>query len=139
MESIFLFVSVCVVCVFTFVSIASWAGTRQQERTALYRTELLKKLSEQPPENARLVIALLREEEVRKEAEKRRGLLLGGSIVTAVGFGLMVMLVALVPREKAFTVGLIPLFIGIVLILFGRFAARTPSPALDVLPPAEPK
>jgi hypothetical protein len=139
MEPVFLFISVCVVCVFTFVSIASWAGTRQQERTALYRTELLKKLSEQPPENARQVIALLREEELRKEAEKRRGLLLGGSIVTAVGLGLMVMLVVLVHKEQAWAVGLIPLFIGFVLILFGFFAPRTPPSALDSLPPAEPK
>jgi len=137
---LFLFISVAVVAVFTFISVASWAGTRQQERTALYRSELLKKLAELPPENSRQVIALLRDEAARKESEKRRGLQLGGWVVAAVGFGLMVMLVALVPGEKAFTVGLIPLFIGIVLIVFGHLGkSRPPSSPLDALPRDEPK
>ena len=41
-----MFLSFVIVSVFSFISVAVWAGTRQQERKDFYRSETLKKLAE---------------------------------------------------------------------------------------------
>src|SRR5262245_32657959 len=101
-----IFVSVMIVSVFSFGSVAMWVGTRHQERKDFYRSETLKKLAES---GSAAVIEYLREEErqeqARREVHRRRvaeGNRLAGSIVAVVGVTLLVVLRYLVPGEAAF-------------------------------------
>jgi hypothetical protein len=143
---LFFFLAVGAVALFTFVGVAAWSGARTQERLAMYRTELLKKLAEQQGDGARQVLAVLRQENLRRDAEKRHGLLLGGLITCAVGVALMVLIFSVNPPEvHAWTVGLFPFLVGAVLVLFawgalrpGVAAAEPPSPPAAPTPPAEP-
>jgi hypothetical protein len=128
----FLFIGAAVVAVFAFLSVASWASIRADERKTLERYALLRKLAEQPTETARVILEELREEEERRrqaraarQAESWLERLQGGFIVVAVGVGLMVMLEALEPQRGLWTVGLIPAFVGVVLIFFAYFTRRT--------------
>jgi hypothetical protein len=136
----FFFLAVGAVALFTFVAVAHWSDARKQERIEMYRTELLKKMAEQQGDGARQVFALLRQEDRRKEAEKRHGMLLGGMITCAVGVALMALLFSLNPPDvHAWTVGLFPFLVGVVLVLFAWFALRPGAPAPDSPPPpAEP-
>ena len=133
----FLFIGATIVAVFAFLSIASWAGIRAQERKALERYALLRKLSEQPTESARLVLEQLRQEDaqqraarVARQAHSWIERLQGGFVTIAVGVGLMIMLEALKPGERIWTVGLIPTLVGVVLAAFAYLTRRRmPPPA----------
>jgi Mn2+/Fe2+ NRAMP family transporter len=124
--ALFLFVAAAVVAVFAFLSVAAWVGTRAQERKARDRYALLKTLAEQPGEAAQRVLDLLREQEERqaerREREERRGYLVGGLVTFAVGIAVAVMLETIGTKAGIWTVGLIPLLIGVVLTGFGLFA-----------------
>lgn len=123
--ALFFFLAVGAASLFTFVGCAVWSGTRLQERLELYRTELLKKVAEQPGEGGRQVLLLLREEHQRKHAERRQGLLLGGLVTAAVGCALMVMLGGV--RSANFAgvgIGLIPFLIGVSMFFFALVALR---------------
>ena len=112
---------------FTFLSIAAWVGSQAQERKARDRFAFLKALAETPSENAQRVADLLREQEARETArrdhEERRGYLVGGLVCLACGVGLAVMIASVVAKPGAWTVGLIPGLIGLVLASFGFFMA----------------
>jgi hypothetical protein len=130
---VYLSLTAMVVAVFSFISMAVWVGARSQERRSRDRMVLLKSVAEQPSENARLVLELLREQDARKEMQarrqERRGMLQGGLILTAIGISLSIMVTAMTPRTGAWSVGMIPLSIGVVLllfILFDRPAAASP-------------
>ena len=119
--SLAMFLSFLIVSVFSFLSIAVWAGTRQQERKDFYRSETLKKLAES---GSAAVVEYLREEE--KQDERRRavhrdrmieGNRLAGMILLVVGGMLAVFLHYIVPNMPVYLMGLIPLGIGIVLLL----------------------
>jgi len=119
--SLAMFLSFLIVSVFSFLSVAVWAGTRQQERKDFYRSETLKKLAES---GSAAVIEYLREEE--KQDERRRavhrdrmieGNRLAGMILLVVGGMLAVFLYYIVPNMPVYLMGLIPLGIGIVLLL----------------------
>ncbi len=124
--ALYFFLSVSTVAFFAFVGTASWNGARTQERLAMYRAELLKKLAEQPGEGALHVLALLRQEQRVKEDEKRRGLLLGGLITGATGLGLVLMLAGVGGNDgfHAWTIGAFVVLIGAALVLFSRFGMR---------------
>jgi hypothetical protein len=123
---LFFFLATGAVALFTFVAVASWSEARKQERIALYRSELLKKLAEQPGDGARRVIDVLREEGTRRDVGRRRGLLLGGMVTMAVGLGLMVLLGSIRESEiNLMAVGLIPFLIGTALVLFGWLGMRS--------------
>ncbi len=110
---------------FAFLSIAAWAGSQAQERKARDRFALLRALAETPPENAQRVTDLLREQDeretVRREREERRGYLVGGLVCLAVGVGLAVMIASVKAGSGAWTVGLIPGLVGLVLTAVGLF------------------
>lgn len=141
--AVFFFLATGAVSLFTFCGVAVWANARRQERVALYRTELLKKLAEQPSEGARQVLAMMRDESARKDVARRRGVLLGGLITCALGIGL-VGLLSSIPTSgiDLREVGLIPFMIGLVLVLFAVFGLRPRQAELPAAAspaaPAEP-
>ena len=125
--SFWMFLSFVVVSVFSFISVAVWAGTRQQERKDFHRSEMLKKLAESGPA---AVVEYLREEErleerarVRQRDRAVEGTRLGGLILIAVGGMLAVALYQIVREVPVYLIGGIPFAIGVVLIaapLLGR-------------------
>jgi hypothetical protein len=128
---------VVIVSVFTFtgviVSIAIWTDARRKEREQLYRSELLKKLAEGPGAAAEQVLAVLREEDARKQRRVRDGLMLAGLILVMLAVGAVIAGITAVvhgsdhPREESLWVlGLIPLMIGIALLIHAKFVVRTP-------------
>jgi len=44
--AVFFFLAVGAVALFTFLSVATWTGTRQAEREAYYKAEMMKKIAE---------------------------------------------------------------------------------------------
>jgi Flp pilus assembly protein TadB len=122
---VFLFLAAASVALFAFLSIAAFAGTHAQERKERDRFALLKSLAEQPTESAQKVIDLLREQEeqarVKKEREERRGFLIGGLVLVAAGVGVLIMFLALA-KEGLWTIGLIPVLVGVVLTSIGVFS-----------------
>ncbi|MCU0231814.1 MAG: DUF6249 domain-containing protein [Acidobacteria bacterium] len=117
---------VTMVALFTFLSIAVWSEERRKEREACYRSELMKKMLEQPGPGADRILDLMRDEESRALAQKREGRRLGGLVTMAVGVGIALLFWALSPGEGLWTIGLIPFLIGAVVFLFSMFSqART--------------
>lgn len=123
--AMFLFLAAAVVAVFAFCSIVVWVSTPSRERQARDRVALLKTLAEHPGENAAQILELLRAEDgrrsERKEREEKRGFIVGGLIVMAVGVGLGTMLRILDNRGGGWSVALIPFLIGCVLLGAGLF------------------
>lgn len=123
--ALFLFISTVVVAVFAFLSVASWAGIRSEERRALERMALLRKLADQPVESARLVLGHIRDEDERRERRHaqqarlrwREGLQTG-LIFVAVGVGIGVTLAALSDKPGIWAIGVVPALIGVVVALF---------------------
>jgi hypothetical protein len=130
--AMFLFVAAAVVAVFAFLSIAVWTGAQAQERKTRDRYALLKALAEQPGENAQRVLETLREQErselERKDAEQQRGYVIGGLATLASGLGISVMVGAMAPERGAWTAGLIPLLVGVVLTGAGLARRRPAGP-----------
>lgn len=140
--SLFLFLAVGAVALFTATSIAHWVDARAAERKMSERFALLRKVSDQPAESARLVIDFLREDEAREEqAERRRAQTArkdgigAGLMVIATGVGLTIMLAAISPNKPVWTVGLIPLLVGAVIFLLAFFDKAADS----VLTKEEPR
>lgn len=120
---LFLFLAACAVALFSFLSVAAWAGTQAAERKDRDRYALLKTLAENPADNAQRVLEMLREQEERdrsrKEREERKGYIVGGGVLLACGTGLSIMVTTLGERAGVWTVGLIPGLIGLVLLTAG--------------------
>lgn len=120
--AMFLFMAAAVVAVFAFLSIAVWVNGPSHERLARERLALLRTVAESDTENAREVLAMLRREDderaARKAREDRRGWILGGLIVIAVGVGLGIMMIAL-EGGKTWSIASIPFLIGCVLLAVG--------------------
>src|SRR5262245_624879 len=111
-----MFLSFVVVALFSFISIAAWAGTRHQERKDFYRGELLKKLAES---GQSAVLEYLREEEQqdeRRRAEQRgrerEGYRLAGLILLAVGTTMAIAMYFVVREPPVYLFGMIPASIG---------------------------
>jgi lipopolysaccharide export LptBFGC system permease protein LptF len=118
------------VALFTFLAIASWGEQRRREREAYYRAEVLKKVAEASGASGQAVLAMLHEEEAARLRRRREGLKLGGLITTAVGLGVAVFLGAMVHEDRpVWTVGLIPLFIGLAVLIYALLVAPRPGAA----------
>jgi hypothetical protein len=129
--AIFLFLAAAVIAVFAFASIVVWVSTPARERQARDRLALLKTLAENPSEQAKQVLDLLRQEDAlrheRREREERKGWIAGGIITMSVGIGLGLMLALVGDRDSwtvALGVSLIPLLIGCALLGVGLFSRR---------------
>jgi Flp pilus assembly protein TadB len=122
--AMFLFLAAAVVAVFAFLSIAVWVTGPTHERLARERLALLRTIAENQNENAKEVLEMLRREDdlraARKAREERKGWVLGGLIVIAVGVGLGIMMIAL-EGGRTWSIALIPLLIGCVLVGAGLY------------------
>ena len=129
-SSLFLFLSVVMVSVFSFVSITVWTEARRKEREAYYKSETLRRIAEAPGEGGRQVIELMKEEERiqqvaarNKEVRMIEGMKIGGIINIAVGVGLGVFLFSLGGQDSPYLVGMIPGLVGVALLLYVWFFA----------------
>jgi hypothetical protein len=116
--ALFFFLAVGALSLFTFLSVATWAGTRQQERESYYKAEMLKRIAEVGGER-NPALDYLREQERIAAAKRVGGFRLAGLICTATGLGVMIFLHALVPVHGVYLTGLIPLLIGVALLIYG--------------------
>jgi uncharacterized membrane protein YeaQ/YmgE (transglycosylase-associated protein family) len=116
------------VAVFGFFAVAAWANARRREREAFYRSEVLKKLTDSGPEGARAALEMFREQERSNEASRLEFQRLTGLLLMAVGLGLMPLLKGVAGNESAWLSGLIPTFIGAVLLIYSYgLAPRRPQ------------
>jgi hypothetical protein len=120
--AVFIFLAIGAIALFTFLSVATWAGTRQAEREAYYKADMLKKIAETGGER-NPALEYLREQE-RIAAEKRLGgYKLGGLVNVGVGLGLMLLLRGLIHGPSIYLCGTIPLFIGLALLAYAKWFA----------------
>jgi hypothetical protein len=126
----FLFVAVAAVALFTFLTVSHWISTQAAERRDRERMALLRKVAEQSPETAAIMRELLREEDLRlrerarqKAHRARRDGLEGGSVVLAVGAGIGVFLYAIQPDERIWTLSILIILVGMVILGFAFFAS----------------
>ena len=122
---LFLFLSVAVVTLFSFVAVVVWSASRQKEREAYYRSETLKKIADTQGAGGSAAIEYLHAEEKIASRRLQEGLKLGGLITVGVGISLMIF-IGLVEQngtDRAYLVGLIPLFIGVALLLYAYLLA----------------
>lgn len=137
--SMFLFLSVLMVSVFSFVSIAVWTEMRRKEREAYYKAESVRRVAESSGEGAKYVIEMMREEErilqareKAREGKKREGMIIGGMVNVGIGLALMIFLYFLQLDRvggptHTYLCGLIMVFIGLPLLLYGLFMMPKPS------------
>lgn len=116
---------VSVICVFTFISIASWADARRKEREAYYKSETLKKIAESQGQGATSALELIREEERIAARKRREGQRMGGLVLLAIGIALTPFLwFVLDPGDKAVALaGLFPMLIGAALLVYSYVLA----------------
>ena len=111
------------VALFTFLAVATYAEERRKEREAYYRYEARKKALEHgmPGET---MIEMQREEELSGQRRRREGLKLGGLVTAGVGVGLLFGL-SFITEDAVYTVGYIPLAIGVAIFIYGQWMAPT--------------
>src|ERR1051326_7857462 len=86
--SVFGFLAVGAIALFTMISISVWTDARRKEREAYYKADMLKKVAEE------------------------QGLKISGMVVGAVGVGLLIFLRALIPGAPIYLCGLLVFLIG---------------------------
>jgi Flp pilus assembly protein TadB len=111
--------------VFSFIAVLSTSANRRREREAFYKGETLKKIAEMQGEGASNALQFFREQEKLEQRRKREGLVLGGMITVAVGLALLIFMGVHLGHHGhgVFLIALIPIFIGAVLIIYGRYMA----------------
>jgi Flp pilus assembly protein TadB len=102
---------------FSWLAVESWSENRRKEREAFYRNDTLRKIAESQG-GASAALEYLREEERNAERRRRERLKLGGLISMAVGIGVSAFLVAVLPYNPVFILGLIPLLVGLSLLIY---------------------
>ena len=131
---LFLFLSVLMVSVFSFISIAVWTEARRKEREAYYKAESLRRVAEMPGDGAKYVIEIMKEDErIRQvqqfsnEMKKLEGMKIGGLVNIAVGAGLFCLIYFTASEKGAAFVGFIPGLIGVALLVYALILAPRPS------------
>ena len=87
-----------------------------REREAYYRSETLKKIAETGGGAAAL--EYLREDDRKSALRRRQAIKLGGVITIAAGIGFMVFLRAVESHEPVYLIGLMPVLVGVVLLVY---------------------
>ena len=121
--ALFMFLTIGAIALFSFLAVATWSGTRQKEREAYYKTEMLKKIAEQGGEK-NPALEYLREQERIAERKRVAGIKVGGLVNIAVGLAIIALLYGLVPIKAVSLCGLFPLFIGVALLLHVQLSAE---------------
>lgn len=120
---IWLFLSVASVAMFVvFIPLVTWIGSRQKEREAFYKAEMIRRVAEASPDGAKATIDLLREQNRMNLIRTKEGLKIGGIICLAVGVGLVAFLQRLAGSQVALC-GLIPGLIGLAMLVYVYFLA----------------
>ena len=116
---------VSIICVFTFISIASWADARRKEREAYYKSETLKKIAESQGAGATSALELMREEERISVRKQREGQRMGGLVAVAVGIALTSFLWFILDQadKGVALVGLFPMLSGVALLFYSYVLA----------------
>ena len=120
---VFLFLGALMIALFSFISMVVWSTARRREREAYYKSELLKKIAEQQGAGATAALEYLREQEQNAGRRRIEGMKLGGLIIVAVGAATMILLRQLIPDEPLYLEGLIPSFVGLVLLAYAYLMA----------------
>lgn len=107
---------------FAFISVVVWIAAREKEREAHYRDEMSRKIAEAG--DAGPILEYVRENARADAAQMRTKARVAGLINMAVGVGLMIFLYALVAGAPVYLVGLIPLLIGVVLLIYSEFMMK---------------
>jgi hypothetical protein len=124
--AVFGFLAVGAIALFTMISISSWSSSRQKEREAYYKNDMLKKVAEAQGPGAASALELLREENKIYAQRTKQGLKIGGLVCIAIGIGVLVFLKALVTDEPVYLSGLIVLLIGAALY-GGSYVVTVPA------------
>lgn len=126
-SGLFLFLSVLMICVFTFVSIAVGTEARRKEREAYYKAETMRRLAESPGDAAKYALEMMREEQVMRDREALRedrkrseGLKIGGLVNIGIGVGLYLLMKEVGGPPM---VGALVLGIGVALLVYAFFLA----------------
>ena len=119
---VFLFLAIGAIALFTFLSVATWAGTRQAERESYYKAEMMKRIAEVGGDR-NPALEYLREQERIAEGKRIGGIKLGGLINVGVGIGIMIFLKALIPWKPIYLTGAIVLLVGVALLIYGVWIA----------------
>jgi hypothetical protein len=120
---VFFFLGIGAISLFSFLAVATWAGTRQKEREAFYESETLKKIAETQGGGTNPAVEYLREKEKIARAKQTEGIKLGGLVNVGIGFALMIFLAAIAHHHPVYLVGLIPFFVGLALLAYAFFFA----------------
>jgi hypothetical protein len=124
--AVFGFLAVGAIALFTMISVSSWSSSRQKEREAYYRNDMLKKVAEAQGPGAASALELLREEAKILSVRTKQGLKIGGLVCFCVGIGVLVFLKAMVTDEPVYLCGLIVMLIGIALYA-GSYVVTVPA------------
>ena len=111
-----------IVALFSFLAVAKWSDNRRREREAYYKNETVRKVMEMPGATPATVQEFVREQQAIADQRRREGLKLGGLITIAAGVGIIVFLIGK-PGPRIFTIGAIPLLVGIALMVYAYFLA----------------
>lgn len=113
--AVFFFLSIGAIALFTFLSVATFSGTRQAEREAYYKAEMMKKIAEVGG-SSNPALDYLREQERIAAAKRLGGYKLAGLINIGVGLGVMALLGGLVREVPVYLCGAIPVLVGVALL-----------------------
>jgi hypothetical protein len=124
--AVFAFLSIGAIALFSMISISSWSSSRQKEREAYYKNDMLKKLAEAQGPGAASALELLREEARLGSVRTKQGLKIGGLVCFAAGLGTLIFLKAMVTDEPVYLCGLIVLLVGAALYA-GSYVVTVPA------------
>ena len=107
---------------FAFISFVIWFDGRQKERESHYRDVMAQRIADAGDSGPILEFVQANE---RADAERvRLKARVSGLITVAVGLALMIFLHQLVPTAAVYLVGLIPVFVGVVLLILSEFMMK---------------
>lgn len=124
--SVFGFLAVASIALFTMITVSSWAEARRKERESYYRNDMLKKLADVQGAGAEAALQIIREQARLEAVERRQGLRIGGLVMLAVGLGVMIFLHALIPHAPIYLSGPLIMLIGVA--LYGASYVVTTEP-----------
>ncbi len=118
-----LMIAVTSTAFFTFLIFIVWLEGRQKERQAHYRDEMARKIAE--AEDPAPVMDYVRSVEQADAERTRMKASVARLITLAAAAGLMIFLYQVAPGSAVYLVGLIPLFVGLVLLFMGEFMMKS--------------